>query len=153
LAKIGFSANATNNTAFARCNARIKMVESDAQSLDDAKAADLKMAQETMDVVNARLFTQKNPVGRILLGVAEPDLSGYIERQHDLDGYLKMVNMQLTVMSTLLPKEMIVSIKIHDPYTQKLMPYDDNSDVLTFEGRQPSSTNFNKSKLYQVKMQ
>jgi hypothetical protein len=153
LAKIGYSANVTNNAAFMRCNARIRMAEGDAQLLDAAKEDDLKEAQETMDVVNARLFTQKNPVGRILLGIAEPDYSSYIERQHDFDGYLKLVRMQLDVMVDGVAKEKIVSIEIHDPYTQKLMPFDVKTGVVTFAGRQPSSGNFNKSNIYQVKMQ
>ena len=102
--------------------------------------------------MNARLLTQKNPVGRILLGISEPDYAKYIERQHDLDTYLKMVRLQLTILSDGTPKEKIASIELHDPYTQKLMQFDKNTGVVTFVGRQPSSSNFNKSNIYQVKM-
>jgi hypothetical protein len=150
--KIGYSANATNNAALTHCNSRIKIAESDAQSLDAAKKEDLKAAEATRNVVNARLLTQKNPVGRILPGIAEPDFTSYIERQHDLDGYLKLVRTQLDVMADGVEKEKIVAIEIHDPYTQKLMPFDVKTGVVTFTGRQPSSANFNKSNIYQVKM-
>jgi hypothetical protein len=152
LGKIGYSPNATNNAALARCNSRVKLAESDAQSFDTAKAEDLKAAQETMDVVNVRLLTQKNPVGRILLGIAEPDYSSYVERQHDLDGYLKMVKIQLDVLADGVAKNKIVAIEVHDPYTQKLMHFDKNTGILTFTGRQPSSGNVNRSNVYQVKM-
>ncbi len=151
-AKFGYSPNATNNAALVRCDARIKMTQSDAQSLDVAKAINLKAAEETMDVVNARLFTQKNPIGRILLGVAEPDYANYIERQHDLDGYLKMVKLQLTILADGTKKDKTIGIELLDPYTQKPMPYDVSTGVITFVGRQPSNTNLNKSNIYQVKL-
>lgn len=152
LAKIGYKPIATNNAALARCNSRIKVAESNAQTLDAAKANDLKAVQETTDVVNARLFVQKNPIGRILLGVSEPDFASYVERQHDLDGYLKMVNLQLTVLVDGTNKHRKTGIELQDPYTQKPMQFDKNTGVLTFTGRQPANTNVNKSNVYQIKL-
>jgi hypothetical protein len=145
---LGFQGNATNNTLYEQSKLFVKLAEVNAAELDDVKAEIAKSQRDGIEI-DYRLFTTKNPTGRVLIEVAQPDYSSYIERQHDLDGYIYMVNFQLTAI---LNKLEIKQLGLHDPY-KNLMQYDENSGVLTFEGRQPSSTNFNKSKLYQVKMQ
>ena len=87
-----------------------------------------------------------------MASIAEPDYENYIERQHDLDGYLKMLKMQLDVLADVVEKDKTSGIKVHDPYTQKLTQYDVDTGILTFEGRQASTCNFNKSNIYQVKL-
>ena len=106
------------------------------------------MQKQNSDVVDYRLLTQKNPIGRILASISVPEYDKYIERQYYLDGYIYMVNFQLT---TILNKLEIKKLGLHDPY-KNLMQYDANSGALTFAGRQPSSANFNKSNIYQVKL-
>jgi hypothetical protein len=148
---LGFQGNTTNNALYEQRKWLVKLAEADASQLDAVKAEFAKNQQDDFEI-DYRLLTQKNPVGRILLEIGEPDFASYIERQHDLGGYLAMVNMQLAAMSEGLAKEKIVDIEIHDPYTQKLMPFDVNTGVVTFTGRQASNTNFNRSNIYQVRL-
>ena len=146
--RLGFQPNATLNLFNAQANDVIKLAELDAAQYSADKAHYLAMQKQNRDVVDYRLLTQKNPVGRILASISVPEYDKYIERQYDLDGYIYMVNFQLT---TILNKLEIKKLGLHDPY-KKLMQYDVNSGVLTFAGRQPSSANFNKSNIYQVKL-
>ncbi len=143
-----YQPNATLNLLYDWAQHRIKLTEVSAADLDSAKQ-DLKRNQQSLLGLGFHPFYIKNTAGKILASVAEPDFSAYIERQHDLDGYIHMVNFQLTAI---LNKLEIKKLDLHDPY-KKLMQYDANSGVLTFAGRQPSSGNFNKSNIYQVKMQ
>jgi hypothetical protein len=145
---LGFQGNATNNALYEQSKLFVKLAEVNAAELDDVKAEIVKKQFDDFEI-DYRLFTTKNPAGRILIEVAQPDYTGYVERQHDLDGYIYMVNFQLTAI---LNKLEIKQLGLHDPY-KKLMQYDADSGVLSFAGRQPSTTNFNKSNIYQVKMQ
>ena len=97
-------------------------------------------------------FYIKNPVGKILASIAEPEYENYIERQHDLDGYLKMLKMQLDLLADVVARDKTSGINVHDPYTQKLMQYDVDTGVLSFEGRPASTGNFNKNHIYQVNL-
>ena len=150
--KIGFKPNATLNLLNAQTNDIIKLAELNAAQFADKKAHYLAMQKENRDVVDYRLLTQKNPVGRILASISAPECEKYIERQHDLDGYLKMVRMQLALLADGTLIEKIASIELLDPYTQKQMPYDAISGVVTFNGRQAAGGNYNKSNLYKVKV-
>ena len=146
--KLGFQPNATLNLFNAQASDIIKLAELNAAQFADKKAHYLAMQKENNDVVDYRLLTQKNPIGRILASISVPEYDKYIERQHDLDGYIYMVNFQLTA---LVNKLEIKKLALHDPY-RNLMQYDANSGVLTFAGKQPSNVNFKQSNIYQVKL-
>ncbi len=148
---LGFQGNATNNALYEQSRLFVNLAEVNAAQMDAIKAEIAKNQLDDFEI-DYRLFTTKNPIGRILIEVAKPDYTSYIERQHDLDGYLKMVKKLLGVLADGVAKDKIVAIEVHDPYTQKLMQFDKNTGVLTFAGRQPSSGNYNKSSQYQVKM-
>ena len=145
--KIGYQPNATVNLFYDSGALRMQLAESEAQHFD-ANIVIERVKQRELMGLGLNFFHIKNQVGKILAEVAEPDFAKYIERQYDLDGYIYMVNFQLT---TILNKLEIKKLGLHDPY-KKPMQYDANSGVLTFAGRQPSSGNFNKSNIYQVKL-
>lgn len=145
--KLAYQPNATLNMLYDWAQYRIKLAEVSAADLDSAKQ-DLKRNQQTLLGLGIHPYYIKNPMGKILVSVAEPDYYNYIERQHDLDGYIYMVNFQLIAI---LNKLEIKKLGLHDPY-KNLMQYDANSGVLTFAGRQPASGNFNESNIYQVKL-
>ena len=145
--KLAYQPNATLNMLYDWAQYRIKLAEVSAADLDSAKQ-DLKRNQQTLLGLGIHPYYIKNPMGKILVSVAEPDYYNYIERQHDLDGYIYMVNFQLTTILNMLE---IKKLGLHDPY-KNLMQYDANSGVLTFTGRQPASGNFNESNIYQVKL-
>jgi hypothetical protein len=149
--KLGYQPNATLNLLYMWGQYRVKLTEVGAVNLAQT-LKDVTDKQKALLGLGIHPFYIKNTAGKILVSVAEPDFTNYIERQHDLDGYLKMVKTQLDVMADGVAKDKIVAIEIHDPYTQKLMPFDVKTGVVTFTGRQPSSANFNKSNNYQVKI-
>lgn len=144
---LGFQGNATNNALYEQSKFFAKLAEVNAAELDAVKA-EIAKNQLNDFKIDYLLFVTKNPIGRILIEVAQPNYTSYVERQHDLDGYIYMVNFQLI---TILNKLEIKKLALHDTY-KNLMQYDANSGVLTFAGRQPSSGNFNKSNIYQVKL-
>ena len=146
--KLGFQPNATLNLFNAQASDIIKLAELNAAQFADKKAHYLAMQKENNDVVDYRLLTQKNPIGRILASISAPEYDKYIERQHDLDGYIYMVNFQLTAHVNNLERK---KLALHDPY-KNLMQYDAHSGVLTFAGKQPSNVNFKQSNIYQVKL-
>lgn len=145
--KVFYQPNATLNLLCDWSQYRIKLTEVSAAELDQAKQ-DLQHNQQTLLGLGIHPYYIKNPMGKILASVADPDYAMYIERKYDLDGYIYMVNSQLVAI---LNKLEINKSDLHDPY-KNLMQYDANSGVLTFAGRQPSSGNFNKSNIYQVKL-
>ena len=147
--KFGFQPNSTMNLICKQANNMIDLAELDAAQFAIKKAHYLAIQKENSEVVDYRLLTQKNPIGRILASISAPEYDKYIERQHDLDGYLYMVNFQLIAQ---LNKLEIKKLTLHDPYNN-LMQYDASRGVLTFKGRQPSTGNYNKSSQYQVKLQ
>ena len=151
ISTLGFQPNATTNLFYDWGTSRLELAQAKASQLDEVKEKSRTKHKDLLGLGYGWFFIE-NPVGKILASIAEPDYANYIERQHDLDGYLKMVKMQLDVLADGAGKNKTSGIKVHDPYTQKLMQYDVDTGVLTFEGRQPSSGNFNKSNIYQVKL-
>ena len=148
---LGFQPNATANLFYDWGTLRLELAQAKASQLDEVKEKSRNKHKDLLGI-GYGWFYIKNPVGKILASIAEPEYENYIERQHDLDGYLKMLKMQLDVLADVVAKDKTSGIKVHDPYTQKLMQYDVDTGVLTFEGRQASTGNFNKSNIYQVKL-
>ena len=76
--KLGFQPNATLNLFNAQANDIIMLAELDAAQFADKKAHYLAMQKENNDVVDYRLLTQKNPIGRILASISVPEYDKYI---------------------------------------------------------------------------
>ena len=151
ISSLGFQPNASTNLFYDWGTSRLELAQASASQLDEVKEKTRATHKDLLGL-GYGWFYIKNPVGKILASIAEPDYANYIERQHDLDGYLKMVKMQLDVLTDGTGRNKTLSIKVHDPYTQKLMQYDANTGIITFEGRQASTGNFNKNNIYQVKL-
>ena len=140
---LSFSPQATLNYTYALAVLKAKVAGINATQLNVIKV-EIEEKYANKFQMDYTLYAKKNPMGRILNTVANLDYAAYFERQHDLDGYLNIVNIQRNVLAKGLATDKLTGINLHDPYTQKLMQFDQNTDVLTFAGRQPSNTNFNK---------
>jgi hypothetical protein len=147
----GFQSNSTLNDTYTLSKSLQEMANADAIDLDKLKETHKQQYVDYFQMDHT-LFIKKNPVGRILVSIAAPNYSDYIERQHDLSAYLAIVNVQLQILANEKPDSKLV-LTLQNPYTREVMPFDKDTGTLTFEGRQPSNTNFNKSKQYQVKLQ
>jgi hypothetical protein len=148
---LGFQANATVNLAYQSLTSQIELAMVDAAYLDTVKARHTQLRADIVEMDHT-LFTKRNPVGRILNANATPTYSNYIERQHDLAGHMRIVGIQLMMLADDIPVNNAV-LTFHNPYTRAVMPFDRHTGILTFEGRQASNSNFNKSSQYQVKLQ
>ena len=151
ISTLGYQPNASTNLFYDWGTSRIELAQASASQLDEVKEKS-RATHKGLLGLGYGWFYIKNPVGKILASIAQLDYENYVERQHDLDGYLKMVNMQLDVLADEAGKNKTSAIKIQDLYTQKQLQYEISTSVLTFEGRQPSNGNYNKSNIYKVKL-
>lgn len=82
-----------------------------------------------------------NPVGRILLGVANPDLRSYPGRVHDLEGLLRLVRLQARVRANGVELGAVAGFvaaagdEYADPYTGQPMQLDSDQRQLFFVGQ------------------
>lgn len=91
----------------------------------------------------------RNPVGKILVAIGEPNYKNYIERHHDLDGYLTLVRLQQKLSSDKVTKDQLPQVMANfpNPYTLQAMRIDDDKGLIVFDGRQPANGNFNRSNM------
>jgi len=101
----------------------------------------------------------RNPMGKIMSGFAKPDVTDYIERVHDLDGYIRLVALQAAIRREQIPPVAIGAYSdlapatLRNPYTGAPMGWDAASSSLLFEGHQRTTSNLAaEPKTYRVKM-
>lgn len=143
--------NSTKNLFYDWGNGRIELAETDAHKLNQ-KTEEITRKQTELLGVGYDFLYLRNPIGKILVSVADPSYINYIERHHDLDGYLTLVRMQHKLIADKLSKDQVVQIlpKYPNPYTLEPMRLDTQNGFIIFEGRQPSNSNFKKSSSYQI---
>ena len=138
--------NATLNDAYALSTLILKLAEADPSQLDAVKQ-EIRARYAAYAQIDHTFFTRRNGTGRTLNAVGEIDFAKYVELQHDLNAFIAMVAIQRTaapgVPASLAPWPM-------DPYTGQAMGKDAVSGDLVYDGRQPASTNFEKSHQYRV---
>lgn len=116
----------------------------------DQLAATLKDKRNSLLGFGYSPYYVRNPVGKILASIATPDYQAYIERHHDVDGYLTLVRLQLAMAASDTLKNKPALSQYINPYTQRPMDYDMESGMIRFEAKQPSSSSYQKNRQYQI---
>lgn len=147
--KLFYQPNATVNLFYDWGQLLVNLSEADAHQLDKI-SVDQREKKKALLGSGIGFFYFKNTVGKILVSVAGPDYVSYIERHHDTEGYLRLVNIQLRLING--EEKTGVFTKYLNPYTLLPIEFDEKDNLLTFHGRQASNQNFNKSSIYQVKL-
>jgi hypothetical protein len=154
--KYGFKPGASTNLAYDTWEIWIKLATSDPGLLDASMAQARQERERLFGTGYADLYYVRNPFGKILLKIAEPVYMDYIFRQHDTDGYVRLVAMQFKLIAEHIPAAGIPDAleksgpEFRNPYTLKPMQWDAAASQLRFEGRQPDSENPGKNKTYSV---
>ena len=101
----------------------------------------------------------RNPMGKILAGIALPEMGTYIERVHDLDGYIRLVSLQVAIRAEQVAPAAIGEFadkavpEMCDPYTGMPMGWDAASSSLWFVGHQRAPSNpVAEPKTYRVRL-
>lgn len=95
----------------------------------------------------------KNPIGKFFAQLDEKEFTKYIERHHDTEGHIRLVKLQLQLVGEFSKDQIQQTLSRYpDPYTLKSMQYDENEDVLIFNGRRPANVNVGKSNIYKVRL-
>ena len=152
--------NATENLIFTEFDSYIQLARVSADAYDaevDKTGLMLKAASKFGYWAN---FYPKNPIGEILSRstFSSNNYFADIEKQHDLNGHIRLVALQLKLASNTTPRISIPSALrnlpegFSDPYTQEPMLWDEVSSELRFRGRQNSNQNLKGSSLYSVRV-
>ena len=153
-----YQPNATLNLMYIWPNEMEKMAELPAGKLDDEKSQAGKKFSDAVGYSYLDTISFKNPIGKVLVQVARSDYMKYIERQHDTDGYARLVALQLKIANEKIPAEKIAAAvnasaaQFRNPYTDMPMVWDAKASEIRFQGRQPSNLNINKSDLFAIKI-
>lgn len=149
-----YQANASDNLFYDFGTLRVQLAESDALHLDQTNSKVLEKQKELLGFGFEFLYL-RNPIGKILASIAQPAYINYIERQHDTDGYMRLVSLQLELAAeNNLNEDRIkhIMVKHPNPYTGKPMDFDPKTKQITFTGRQPSRVNVGESKTYRINL-
>ena len=153
---IGFLPNATQNLAYDFWELRLKLATTEANYLDEEFAKAEQAKARLLGWGYANFFYLRNPFGKILQLIGDPLYKDYIFKQHDTDGYVRLVALQLKLIAehvspTNIPQALEKSgPEFRNPYTLNPMEWDAAASQLRFEGRQPDSENQGKKKTYTV---
>lgn len=148
-----FQPNAAVNLFYNWGTIRLMLADSDARHLDETKAKIYAQQKELLGFGYEHLYL-KNPIAKILLQVSGTELyEGYIERQHDTDGYISLVGLQVALaVDKAITQEQISEIlpKFTNPYTGQPMVFDREHNQIIFEGRRQSSVGENN--LFKIRL-
>jgi hypothetical protein len=101
----------------------------------------------------------RNPVGKALFGLTLPRMTTYIERLYDLDGYIRLVNLQANLRHDQVARDAIAAYvanappEMRNPYNGEAMQWDAAAGSLAFTGKQASNGNLDQEpKVFRVKL-
>ena len=140
-----------------RWDVRIQEIaEVPADRLDAAWAEIEEASKKEMDI-NGMWSDIGNFVGNVLANISFPSFYiSYFQRQHDIDGYARLVGLQVKLKAAGTPPDKIPEAinaagdAFFDPYTRKPMEWDAASGQLRFQGRQRATHNLNGNNLFTV---
>lgn len=150
--------NSTMNLNNAIFEALSGVADASADKQDVAVTQYEQKKSELMGYGIVDFFRFRNPAGKLLVEVAAPEYTDYIERQHDTDGYIRLVALQLKLAADEVPESRIAEVinnsgpEYRNPYTLKPMDWDPTAGVISFTGRQPATINPNKSNQYTIQI-
>ena len=154
LAKLFYLPNAMLNRYYDFGELRISVAGIDAFNLDSVTAQHTEKRKSLLGFGNEYIYL-RDPIGKTLVGQSDDSLySSYFERHHDLDGYLTLVRLQYKLIVDKVTKDQLAQVlpQYPNPYTLEPMRLDTQNNVIIFDGRQPSNSNYNKSSSYQITM-
>ncbi len=146
-----YQPNTTNNLFYDWGTLDAQLAESGPLHLNEAITW-LNSKQENLLGFGLRPYYANNPIGKILIQVGG-NHKAYLERQHDTDGFMRLVGLQLELAANQVVSEdgiRQVMQKYTNPYTGKPFDYDPKTKQITFIGRQPSRVNVGESKMYRI---
>jgi hypothetical protein len=82
-----------------------------------------------------------NRIGKQIVAAGFVDLGGYLLKMHDLGGLVRLINLQIQIVSLNLPDERIgpflqtSDAAFTDPYTGEAMLWDPKERTLSFKAR------------------
>jgi len=140
---VNFQPNATLNFLYDLKTLRLKLATMDAQQIDAVKAQ-VEAEKKSLLGFGYKPYYFKNSIGKIL--VTTLDVSGLLddfEAFHDIEGYMRLVRLQLDSLQAGNSKTDLERLlaKYPDPYTNKPMRFDSNKGILVFKGRSDSQVN------------
>lgn len=133
-----YQGNATTNLMYDLNTQAIVLAEASPPALDGL----VKQIEQTRATYFGVCFVSntycfKNPVGKILANIAQLNGLSYIQRHHDMEGYIRLVRIQWQVAAehTLAERIPAVLAQHPNPYTLQPMHYNSQQGTLSFEGR------------------
>lgn len=155
LGKIFYLPNAMQNIFYDISELRIALAVIDASKYDYALQVKLEKEKELLgfEFPLSSVYL-RNPIGKILASIPASSYYHYIERQHDLDGFLTLTRLQQKIIADKVTKDQLPKVlpNYPNPYTQQLMRLDAEKGMIFFDGRHVSNSNFERSKINQIAM-
>jgi hypothetical protein len=124
----------------------------------DQLAAARPMPVDYGDSSRPLIFPLRNAIGHHLLAVAAPDYMVYIERAHDIEGYQRLIRLQIAALHEHVPFDQLPAWLaqqppgLRNPYTLQPMGQDAATQSLVFEGRQKQTQNPEPRNVYRVQL-
>lgn len=130
-----YQGNATANLLYEIGTLRLDMVKANPAELNQAIQTYQEKRAEHFKYCLPNKLCFKNPIGKILAAVGEPDFANYVRKHHDAEGQLRLINLQLNMLAD--PNADRAALLAHhpNPYTKQAMGYDSATGQLTFEGK------------------
>ncbi|MDR2187934.1 MAG: hypothetical protein LBE62_07780 [Azonexus sp.] len=150
--------NATCNSYYLSWQEPIHLSRLPPDQLAAAKAAPTPKPDEAASPGDFPFFPLRNYNGNILLSIAKPDITDFIERAHDIEGYHRLVRLQIAARREHIPFAQMPAWlaaqppELRNPYTLQPMDWDATTQSLQFAGRQPQSQNPEPRNIYRLRL-
>ena len=153
--------NATTNADTERWQLTIPLADAAPAQIDEAHA-DAKAQRKALRESRKHWLGARNIVGNQLLDIGDedddPGYAHYIRRNIDVDGYRRLVLLQLqATLQNKTPSDVAQWLAssaddVRNPYDRKPMQWDAASSSLMFEGREKQAHNPAGSNIYRVRL-
>ncbi|MDR2219280.1 MAG: hypothetical protein LBE24_01720 [Methylobacillus sp.] len=146
--------NATLNTAYRQWQEPLRL----SRLPPDQLAKEVAVRRKTGDATESSglPLPSRNYVGNVLLSMASIDFMIYIERAHDVEGYRRLIRLQIAALHERVPPEKMPEWlatqppELRDPYTLQPMKWDAATQSLVFEGKQNQTQNPEPKNVYRA---
>ncbi|MDR2875462.1 MAG: hypothetical protein LBV44_05990, partial [Methylobacillus sp.] len=144
--------NASCNAAYRQWQESLRLSRLPPEQL---KAEAAKFRQATADTA-PQPWALRNYVGNVLLSIAIPDYAAYIERAHDVEGYHRLIRLQIAALHERVPPGQMAdwlagqAPELKNPYTLQPMQWDAATQSLVFTGEQAQSQNPEPKNVYRA---
>ena len=159
--KLLYLPNATTNADTERWQLTIPLADAAPAQIDEAHA-DAKAKRKALRESRKHWLGARNIVGNQLLDIGDedddPGYAHYIRRNIDVDGYRRLVLLQLqATLQNKTPSDVAQWLAssaddVRNPYDRKPMQWDAASSSLMFEGREKQAHNPAGSNVYRVRL-